>query len=134
MQTHRESPSVSANGYGQKLDPFGRPLASWGARLGALMLDGILVAVCFIGLVVLVAIVGTLPLALPYLLGVFLVLLLYHSLLNGGAGGQTVGKKVAHIQVRSVASGGPLGTGKGFLRTFISSIPATRTALIVSGR
>ena len=35
MQTHRESPSISGNGYGQKLDPFGRPMASLGAGFGA---------------------------------------------------------------------------------------------------
>lgn len=45
--------------------------------------------------------------------------LAYFAVLNGGAKGQTVGKMVMKIAVRSEETGGPIGIGKGFLRYFV---------------
>lgn len=44
---------------------------------------------------------------------------LYFGIMNGSARGQTVGKMVMKICVRDFASGGPIGIGRGMVRTII---------------
>jgi uncharacterized RDD family membrane protein YckC len=55
------------------------------------------------GLLILAAVVG---------------IVLYYALLEGGASGQTVGKRVLGIRVVDKLTGGPIGTGRGFGRWF----------------
>jgi uncharacterized RDD family membrane protein YckC len=45
-------------------------------------------------------------------------IVLYYSLLEGGATGQTVGKRVLGIRVVDKLTGGPIGTGRGVGRYF----------------
>ncbi len=45
----------------------------------------------------------------------------YYILLEGGATGQTLGKKAVGIRVVSMQTGGPIGYGKAFVRTLIRS-------------
>ncbi|MBK9179732.1 MAG: RDD family protein [Acidimicrobiales bacterium] len=109
---------------------FGRPLATWGKRALALILDGFIIG---IPLNLLVALGGGFETEtnnadeVSVNVGVsgiwFLILLvvpvLYYALLNGGPKGQTVGKMIMKIQVRDAAGGGPIGVGKGFLRYLV---------------
>ena len=43
----------------------------------------------------------------------------YFSFLDGGRGGQTVGKMAVGIAVRDIDTGGPIGAGRALLRRFI---------------
>jgi len=42
--------------------------------------------------------------------------LVYYGVLNGGRGGQTLGKMALGIQVRDARTGGPLGVARGLVR------------------
>jgi len=123
---------AAAPGYGptRPVDRFGRPLAEWWRRLVALIIDS-LVAGIPLTLLGVIMILGTRRtnefgqrrasgggLALFYLV-IFGGSLLYYTLLDGGPGGQTVGKVAMGIQVRDADNGGPIGVGRGLLRRFI---------------
>jgi len=95
------------------------PRASFGRRLVALLVDGILYGVVYgIG----IAIFGTgAAWGVAVLFGV-----LYSSLLEGGPRGQTLGKMALSIRVVDFNTGGPIGYAHGFLRylgKIVSSIP-----------
>jgi len=47
----------------------------------------------------------------------WLVAIAYYTLLEGGARGQTVGKRLIGIRVIDLARGGPIGYGRAFVRT-----------------
>jgi uncharacterized RDD family membrane protein YckC len=105
----------------------GRPLASWGSRVGATLIDWLILIVpvaVVIGLVVLVAFssdVGAVALGVfsgvAYLVGVFL----YAPVLmarSGSANGATWGKQIVGIRaVRDV--GQPFDFGSAVLREFV---------------
>lgn len=94
-------------------DAFGRPLATWGQRLGALVIDELfifIVTFCavytlgvrrsFTGAMVSLAMAGA-----------------YYAVLNGSEMGQTFGKRAMGIQVRdATGSGGTIGAGRAALR------------------
>ena len=95
------------------------PRASFFRRFGAALLDGIL-----IGIVsgVLQALVGRGP---GSLLGLA-VGVAYYAYLEGGATGQTLGKKALGIRVIDLRSGAPIGFSRGVIRYFariLSTIP-----------
>jgi uncharacterized RDD family membrane protein YckC len=46
----------------------------------------------------------------------------YHSVLDGGPNGQTIGKKLLNIRVRDANAGGPIGVGRAFVRYLIQSL------------
>ncbi len=46
----------------------------------------------------------------------------YYVVLNGSEKGQTVGKMVMKIRVRDMATGGPAGYGKAFIRYIVSLV------------
>jgi uncharacterized RDD family membrane protein YckC len=111
--TDPQQPSVSA--YGGS-GPSG-PRASFGRRLVASLLDGILVTIVYwIGF----AIGGR---ALASIVGI-IVSLAYFSYFEGSPSGQTIGKKALGIRVIDFATGGALGFGRGFIR-WISRILST---------
>jgi len=95
------------------------PRASFLRRLGAALVDGILVSI--IGLPLRSAtstVAGTLiSLLIP---------LLYFGFFEGSRSGQTVGKRVLRIRVIDYRTGGPIGYGRAVLRHFariLSALP-----------
>src|SRR6266542_6468852 len=101
MEGSSVTPPVGATG------PSG-PRASFWQRLGAVLIDGIILAIAF-GILF-----GVLKWA-GYFLGLA-VTIGYVIYFEGGPSGQTLGKKALNIRVVDYATGGPLGYGKAFLR------------------
>ena len=126
---------------GAPMGPGGQPLAAWWKRLVAIIIDSLILGVPFaiLGAIVAAAaadeatidpITGELEsggaefggaVILIYLLG-FVANVLYYGLLNGGASGQTLGKKILNIRVRDANTGGPIGVGRGIGRYFIGAL------------
>ena len=104
------------------------PRAGFGARLGAAIIDGILVSAVVNGLsrvfganlfeysnrnghlefhFAATGIWALVSIAIP---------LVYYSYLEGSGSGQTLGKKLLNIRVIDYSGGGPIGFGRGLLR------------------
>jgi uncharacterized RDD family membrane protein YckC len=98
----------------------GVPLADWWRRAAAVVID---TAVLWIPLMFATHSMGRLGrTAVGLVVGI-----VYFSLLNGGARGQTLGKMVWNIRVRDAATGGPLGPVKAAVRYIV---PAALASLI----
>jgi uncharacterized RDD family membrane protein YckC len=100
------------------------PRASFGRRLGALLLDGLVLAVVEIPLVIIGAVIGGGAIALVYLF--IPIFIAYEIYFHGSPAGQTPGKKWLGIRVVDFATGGPIGYGRSTLRMigrYISGIP-----------
>ena len=96
-----------------------RPKASFGQRLGAALLDGLIFFV--LSLVLQQFLEDRLTQLISALAG-----LAYYVALEGSLTGQTMGKKVLGIRVVDLAGGGPIGYGRATVRYFgryISGIP-----------
>ena len=118
------------------------PRASFGQRLGAYLLDVLIIGVPFAILATILA-VAVAPdegtgdvdggaagiLVLLYVLG-FIGLWAYYVLLEGGPTGQTIGKKAVGIRVVSMQTGGPIGYGKAFIRTLIRTFISGNVCLL----
>ncbi|HVA31011.1 MAG TPA: RDD family protein [Gaiellaceae bacterium] len=99
-------------------EPSG-PRATFLQRLGAALIDGILLGI--VAAILEAAINGTVGSLLALAVGI-----VYYGRLEGGASGQTLGKRALGIRVYDLASGGPIGTSRGILRYFariLSAIP-----------
>jgi uncharacterized RDD family membrane protein YckC len=97
----------------EMLDAFGRPLASWGQRLGALVIDEIFLYVVTFCAVFALGLRKTFAGALVSLVMAFV----YYAILNGSEIGQTFGKRAMSIQVRDIGdSGGTIGSQRAALR------------------
>jgi len=99
-------------------EPSG-PRASFLQRLGAALIDAILVAIV---VTLLEAVLGR---GLGGLLGIAFGIG-YYGYLEGSASGQTIGKRALGIRVYDFRVGGPIGTSRGILRYFariLSAIP-----------
>lgn len=99
-------------------DPSG-PRAGFGHRLGAFLVDSLLLGVVQFVLSVLLnqEVVAALSLALG---------LAYFTYFEGSAAGQTLGKRALGIRVYDFRAGGPIGYGRAFLRwvgRIVSTIP-----------
>jgi uncharacterized RDD family membrane protein YckC len=95
------------------------PRAGFGARLGAVLIDGILLAV--IGFVVNAAIGRGAGGGVSLAIGIA-----YFGYLEGSSSGQTLGKRVAGIRVIDYATGGSIGYGRAVVRYFariLSTLP-----------
>ncbi len=95
------------------------PRASFGLRLVAALIDGILLFV--IGTVVRLIVGDVLGSAVNLLLG-----LAYYAYLEGSPSGQTVGKRAMSIRVIDFAGAGPIGPGRALIRylgRIVSAIP-----------
>ena len=95
------------------------PRASFFQRLGAALIDAILVGIV---VTLLEAVLGR------GLGGLFAIALGigYYGYLEGSASGQTIGKRALGIRVYDFRAGGAIGTSRGILRYFariLSSIP-----------
>jgi uncharacterized RDD family membrane protein YckC len=85
------------------------PRAGFWIRVGAFFLDGLLLLVPYV-VVVAAADKGT---AVDMWM---LASVTYFTLLEGGRRGQTLGKRVFRIRVADIATGGPIGRGRAFVR------------------
>ena len=96
----------------EPVDALGRPLAPWGSRLGAFVIDEVFVFV--------IAELAKFAIGLRHTLaGQMLSLVMaigYYAALNGSAMGQTFGKRALYIQVRDEMTGGPIGAQRAGLR------------------
>lgn len=94
------------------------PRADFGTRLGAWLIDVVIVIVVEF---VLAAVLGTVGRGLGIIIS-----LGYYTYFEGSPSGQTVGKHLLNIRVIDFQTGGPLGYGKAALRwvgRIVSSIP-----------
>ena len=106
-------------GVGGAGDVQSGPRASFGVRLVAAIIDGILLAI--VGFVIRLLLGDAIGSALNLLLG-----LAYYAYLEGSPSGQTVGKRAMNIRVIDFAGGGPIGLGRALLRyvgRILSAIP-----------
>jgi uncharacterized RDD family membrane protein YckC len=85
------------------------PRASFGPRLVAAIIDGVVLLV--VGLVMNVLLGRSLGTVLQILVG-----LGYYTYLEGSPSGQTVGKKAMNIRVIDFSGGGPIGFGRALVR------------------
>jgi uncharacterized RDD family membrane protein YckC len=132
------------------LSPTGRPLASWGSRVGAWIIDALIVLVPLN--IVLVAVdqrafrfdriqrtTGNDKFEFHFGTGGFVISLLVGILYYGlqhGMSGQTVGKRVASIRVVDANTGGVIGVGRGvwrylfgYLLTLLCAVPGVLDVL-----
>jgi uncharacterized RDD family membrane protein YckC len=113
----------------QQDDPFGAPpeaakgpsgpRAGFWARFGASFLDGIIVSIPYFIVTMAVNV------AVGYAV-YLLVAIAYFTYFEGGASGQTIGKRALGIRVIDFAGGGPIGNSRAFIRyigRIVSSIP-----------
>lgn len=141
---------AGAQGSGDEpLAPFGAPLARWWQRVGAMLLDVLVIGVpVFVVSAVLNATFGHAHLVtvggtthtVKSLTGSAQIAFdvcssivggLYFAILNGTGRGQTVGNRAPGIAVRDVDTGGPIGFWRGVLRWFVRTI--LYVALVIPG-
>ncbi len=108
------APPVSASSWGQT-SSGAPPLAGWWYRVGATVIDGLILAVIS-GILAAVA-----NRAVSYTVGT-LVQLLYVTLLLARPAGQTVGMMALRTRVIGAESGGPIGYGTSFVRWLVSFV------------
>ena len=104
--------------------------ASWGRRVGAYLLDVLVIALPLIVIIV-VAIAAGDPddendgswavIGIAYL-ATFLAPFVYFTLMHGRESGQSLGKKWVGIRVVDGSTGGPIGYGRAFGRYAISFV------------
>jgi len=108
-------PPPGTAGAQEPVDALGRPLAAWGQRLGAFVMDEVFVYV--------VAKLAVFALGLHRTFGArllwFLLAIAYYAVLNGSEAGQTFGKRVLGIAVRDAATGGAIGVQRAVLRYIV---------------
>ena len=95
------------------------PRASFGRRFVAALVDGLLLGIVYGIFFVIVSEEAAYGLYL-------LAGIVYYTLLEGGAAGQTLGKKALGIRVIDFNAGGSIGYGRGavrYLARILSSIP-----------
>ncbi|WP_323793785.1 RDD family protein [Nocardioides sp.] len=128
-------PPYGQPGYGQAITP---DYAHWGKRVGALLIDGLVMMLAyipvFVGTIMIVAAAdttttadGTLTMtnddvgAVPILLIVlgvvaYLAFYVWNIFIKQGSTGYTIGKGVLGIKLISEQTGQPIGAGKAFVR------------------
>ena len=115
--SYEQAPQAPPGSYSS--GPSG-PRAGFWQRFGAAILDGLVLLIPSIILLVIFK-QGAL-----YQLLSTVVSLAYFTYFEGGATGQTLGKKALGIRVYDFREGGPIGYGRGLLRQFgkwLSAIP-----------
>ena len=113
---------------------WGFPLASWGKRVGATLLDGVLSGVptmvfYVIGMVLVAAdsqtsgalsVVGGLIMVVGYLIGI--ALMLWNVCYKQGTTGMSFGKSIMRLRLVSEQAGQPIGFGSAFVRSLAHAI------------
>lgn len=127
-------PDYGQQDYSQVQPHYGTPvgeepvrLASWGARLGALLIDSVFLFALQMALVAIAAALSTINETLgTVVMGIaYLGVLIWYMLLEAGPYGQTPGKAAVKIQVRK-ADGQMLSKGRSVGRYFgriLSTLP-----------
>ncbi|MEA2685285.1 MAG: hypothetical protein QOE93_480 [Actinomycetota bacterium] len=126
MSDYPPSSDPWAGGGGQ--GPVGPPLASWGQRLGAYLIDILIGVGILLVAVILSAILGTVSDAL----GVFFLVVGYigqfafaiWNLVRQGRTGQTIGKGVLNIRLVRLDGVNPPGPGLSIGRAFLHIVDA----------
>lgn len=122
--TQRPAPSPppsASTAVAAPVDGPSGPRAGFFRRLAALVIDGALLSAVSIALLFLLQ-QGLVVLIVANIL----VALAYYALLEGGMRGQTLGKRALGIRVVDLATGEPIGYGRGAVRYFaryLSSLP-----------
>ncbi len=102
------------------------PRASFGKRLLAIILDGVLLSIVnFIVGFIFGAALGESGGALASVLSI-VIAIAYFGILEGGETGQTLGKRALGIRVIDFNAGGPIGVGRAIIRylaRILSTIP-----------
>jgi uncharacterized RDD family membrane protein YckC len=93
------------------------PRATFGQRLAAAVIDGIIIGIP--GEILLLA------LPRPGFVVAVVLGVTYYGWLEGSPSGQTVGKRVMNIRVYDFRADGPIGTGRGIGRYFARIVSAT---------
>ena len=94
------------------------PRAGFWSRLGALIIDNLIIAVPGIILIVIAAAISDALLVLAYL--VFIVISVgYFIYFEGGPTGQTIGKRTLGIRIIDMQQGGPIGYGRATVRYLV---------------
>ena len=127
-------PQYGQPGYGQGAQP---DYASWGKRVGAILIDGIILLLTYIpalvGIVIIIGgaetttvdgtttlennDIGVAPILLILLGGVlYIAVAIWNLFIKQGRTGYTIGKGVLGIKLVSEQSGQPIGAGKAFVR------------------
>jgi uncharacterized RDD family membrane protein YckC len=134
-------PPGFAVGVGRDLDPVtGRPLAGWGKRVGAYLLDAVILGIplVIVWVIIIAASNSTTGQVIcnnsfschyttvfhpgtfwPATIVIYLVPVAYFTLLLGRKRGQTLGMMAIGIAVRDAATDSPIGFGRALLRYFI---------------
>jgi uncharacterized RDD family membrane protein YckC len=125
---------VPAGGWQQPAPAFqppgGMALASWGSRVGALLLDSLFLTLGIVVIVILIVVAAAINNALGIIVGVILGLFAvvvyvayggYFMARDGERNGQTPGKQIVGIRVIR-DSGQPFDIGHGILREFVVKI------------
>jgi uncharacterized RDD family membrane protein YckC len=105
-------PSAGPPDAWEPVDALGRPLAAWGQRFGAFVIDELFVFVITELAKFAVGLRHTFAgqvLALAMAIG-------YYAVLNGSEMGQTFGKRAMYIQARDLATGGRIDPQRAALR------------------
>src|ERR1700722_19359490 len=111
-------PPLQQPDYAQRGSGPSGPRAGFWRRLGAALIDGILLGVVNLALDIAVGRAGSL---LALAIGIA-----YFGYLEGSSSGQTVGKRALGIRVIDFANGGPIGFGRAVIRYFgriVSTLP-----------
>jgi uncharacterized RDD family membrane protein YckC len=101
--------------------PYGAPVSEWWPRVGAMLLDSLILVVPTV-VVELVIVAGfgsgvgasAAQFVISLLIGGF-----YFGVLNGTGTGQTIGNRAAGIAVRDANHNDVIGRGRGWLRWFV---------------
>jgi uncharacterized RDD family membrane protein YckC len=97
-----------------------RTYASWGSRIGAYLLDTLIIVVPLVVLIVVAVVVDLWALVAIGYLGTLVVPFVYFTYFHGGARGQTPGKRAVGIRVVSDDTGESIGYGRAFGRYAIT--------------
>ena len=108
--------------------PGDRRYASWGSRLGAYLIDVLIVIVPLVVLIVAVVVADPSEdsaawfLVIVAYIGTFVLPFVYFTYFHGGASGQTPGKRMVGIRVVSDDTGQSIGYGRAFGRYAITAV------------
>jgi uncharacterized RDD family membrane protein YckC len=106
-------------------DRFGRPLAGWWQRFGAIFIDGLILGIP--KAIIAAAVVGSSGAYTAHIgaglvvVGIIFAIIdiVYFALLNGSQRGQTVGQMALGITVRDAETGGPIDPQRAGLRILV---------------
>jgi uncharacterized RDD family membrane protein YckC len=99
-----------------------RAYASWGSRVGAYLLDVLIIVVPLVVVIIVGAAADLWALVLIAYLATIVVPFVYFTYFHGEPRGQTPGKRVVGIRVESDETGQPIGYGRAFGRYAIMAV------------